>query len=85
MNATDKLGLTPLQILLAKLLDLAFIQNKPQDLRPSKVNEVQKVHSLVSPHVCTPGCTDFTNYTVILLGSYTVYKPPLHLEDNLQK
>jgi hypothetical protein len=37
VNAADKLGLTPLQILLAKLLDLAFIQNKPQELRPSKV------------------------------------------------
>jgi hypothetical protein len=38
VNAADKLGLTPLQILLAKLLDLAFIQNKPQELRPSKVS-----------------------------------------------
>jgi hypothetical protein len=40
VNAADKLGLTPLQILLAKLLDLAFIQNKPQELRPSKVYNI---------------------------------------------
>ena len=37
MNAEDKLGLTSLQILLAKLLDLAFIQNKPQEQRPARV------------------------------------------------
>jgi hypothetical protein len=48
VNAADKLGLTPLQILLAKLLDLAFIQNKPQELRPSKVYTVHCTENAVS-------------------------------------
>ncbi len=46
MNAVDKLGLTALQILLAKLLDLAFIQNKPQEQRPARV--CQAFSSMIS-------------------------------------
>ena len=39
MNAENKLGLTPIHILLAKLLDSALLQNKPANSRPGKMSD----------------------------------------------
>ena len=42
VNATNKMGFTAYHILLAKLLDLANLQNKSQDNRPGKVSGTEK-------------------------------------------
>ena len=39
VNAENKLGLTPIHILLAKLLDSALLQNKPANSRPGKMSD----------------------------------------------
>jgi ankyrin repeat protein len=47
VNAENKMGLTPIHILLAKLLDSALLQNKPANSRPSKMlNLFKYVESL---------------------------------------
>jgi len=38
VNAVNRYGLTGLHILLAQLLDLAFLQTKPKESRPGKVS-----------------------------------------------
>ena len=39
VNAENKMGLTPIHILLAKLLDSALLQNKPANTRPGKISD----------------------------------------------
>ena len=39
VNAENKMGLTPIHILLAKLLDSALLQNKPANNRPGKMSD----------------------------------------------
>ena len=38
-NAENKMGLTPIHILLARLLDSALLQNKPANARPGKTTD----------------------------------------------
>ena len=50
VNAFNKLGLSAIHILLAKLLDFALLQNKQVSQRPSKVDlkiEIKLIHDLI--------------------------------------